>query len=67
MVAAGKKMTYRSVGLENRKPGEPVLIFESGLGTPGDNCQGLFGTLSKTTAGIAYDRSGIGGSEADLQ
>jgi len=65
VMVAGKKMAYRSFGLENHKPGEPVLIFESGLGTPGDNYQGLFGTLSKTTAGIAYDRNGIGGSEAD--
>ena len=37
VTVAGKKMAYRSFGLENRKPGDPVLIFESGLGTPGDN------------------------------
>src|SRR5258708_5628446 len=65
VTVAGKKMAYRSFGLENRKPGDPVLIFESGLGTPGDNYEVLFNNLSKSTSGIAYDRNGIGGSEAD--
>ena len=65
VTVAGKKMAYRSFGLENRKPGDPVLLFESGLGTPGDNYEVLFNNLSKSTSGIAYDRNGIGASEAD--
>lgn len=61
----GKKMAYKSFGLENRKPGEPVLVFESGFGSGGGAYEVLFPLLSKKVAGIAYDRNGLGESEID--
>jgi hypothetical protein len=45
VTVAGRKMACRSFGLENRKPGDPVIIFESGLGMPGDNFEVLFNNL----------------------
>lgn len=61
----GRKMAYKSYGLENRKPGVPVLVFESGLGSGGGAYELLFPALSQKTAGIAYDRNGLGDSELD--
>jgi pimeloyl-ACP methyl ester carboxylesterase len=61
----GKIMAYESFGLTARKPGDPVLIFESGLGASSRNFQLLFPTLAKNIQGIAYDRNGLGESEAD--
>jgi len=61
----GKKMAYESFGLMNRRAGDPVLVFESGLGSDSRNFQILFPTLAKNIPGIAYDRNGLGESEAD--
>jgi len=61
----GKKIAYKSFGLTSRKTGEPVLVFESGLGADAWNFQCLFPTLGKNIPGIAYDRNGLGGSEPD--
>lgn len=61
----GKKMGYQSYGLETRKPGAPILVFESGLGSGGGSYGLLFPALSQKTAGIAYDRNGLGRSEPD--
>lgn len=61
----GKRMGYESYGLETRQPNTPVLVFESGLGSGGGAYQILFSALSQQTAGIAYDRNGLGNSEPD--
>jgi len=61
----GTKMGYKSFGLQGRRPGEPVLVFESGLGAESGNFQFLFGGLVKKMPGIAYDRNGLGASEPD--
>ena len=61
----GKKMGYESFGLKTRTAGDPVLVFESGLGADSRNFQILFPSLAKNIPGIAYDRNGLGESEAD--
>lgn len=61
----GTKMAYKSFGLKTRKTGNPVLVFESGLGAYGENFQILFPSLAKNLSGIAYDRNGLGESESD--
>jgi pimeloyl-ACP methyl ester carboxylesterase len=61
----GRKMGYESYGLETRKPGDPVLVFESGLGSGGGAYELLFPALSQKTAGFTYDRNGLGNSEPD--
>ncbi|NIJ54680.1 alpha/beta fold hydrolase [Dyadobacter arcticus] len=62
---SGKKMAYKAFGLENRKPGQAIILFESGLGAGGDSYEPLFTSLEKAASGIAYDRNGIGRSEID--
>lgn len=58
-------MAYESFGLRTRRAGDPVLVFESGLGAYSGNFQVLFPGLAKNIAGIAYDRNGLGESESD--
>ncbi len=58
-------MAYQSFGLTTRHAGDPVLVFESGLGAYAGNFQILFPTLARNMPGIAYGRNGLGESEAD--
>ncbi len=58
-------MAYRTFGIENRKDNEPVVVFESGLGSGGGSYGSLFPFIQKSFAGIVYDRNGIGESEID--
>ena len=51
-------------GLQNRLPGQPVLIFESALGIPLENWYGLFDKMRDSLPVFAYDRAGIGKSAA---
>lgn len=60
-----KNMAYRTFGLENRKIGEPIVVFESGLGSSGGSNGSLFPFIQGSFAGIVYDRNGIGESELD--
>lgn len=60
-----KQMAYRTFGLEERKANEPIVVFESGLGSGGGAYGSMFPFIQKSFAGIVYDRSGIGESEID--
>jgi len=62
-VVDGKKLSYRTFNLEKRKAGEPVLVFETGLG--GGTFDPLLGFFPGTVSGIQYERNGIGQSEQD--
>ncbi|MGE8430548.1 MAG: alpha/beta hydrolase [Sphingobacterium sp.] len=59
----GKKMAYKTNNLTNRKAGEPILVFEAGLG--GGIFDPILPLLPSHIASIQYERSGIGGSEPD--
>ncbi|MBT1703216.1 alpha/beta fold hydrolase [Chryseosolibacter indicus] len=59
------KMAYKTFGLESRKEGDPIIVFESGMGMGGGNFELLFPYLSKEVSGIVYDRNGLGESETD--
>lgn len=63
VVVEGKKMTYKTVNIENRKDGEPILVFEPGLG--GGTFDPLLPLLPSNISGIQYERNGIGQSEPD--
>ncbi|MEO5909751.1 MAG: alpha/beta hydrolase [Pelobium sp.] len=58
-------MAYKTFGLEARKANEPIVVFESGLGSGGGSYGSLFPFVQKNFAGIVYDRNGIGESEID--
>lgn len=60
-----KQIAYKTFGLEERKANEPIVVFESGLGSGGGSYGSLFPFLQKKFAGIVYDRNGIGESEID--
>ncbi|RRA98822.1 alpha/beta fold hydrolase [Larkinella rosea] len=54
-------------GFENRKPNDPVLIFENGLGMGLGNWNTVIDELAKTTPVFAYDRAGVEKSEKVYQ
>lgn len=60
-----KKIAYKTFGLEERKANEPIVVFESGLGSGGGSYGSLFPFIQKNFSGIVYDRNGIGESEID--
>lgn len=61
----GKNIAYSANGLQNRKQGEPLVIFASGGVTTKENWDTLFNYLPANTAWITYDRPGIGQSQDD--
>jgi len=63
----GKKIWLNTIGLEGRIKGQPVLVFESGLGTPMDNWDRILPGAAKQAPIITYDRPGVGGSEPDTE
>jgi pimeloyl-ACP methyl ester carboxylesterase len=61
------KICINTIGIENRKKGQPVVVFESGLGTPMDNWDRVLDRVSEMAPVITYDRPGIGESESDKE
>lgn len=60
-----KQIAYKTFGLDERKANEPIVIFESGLGSGGGGYGSLLPFIQKSFVGIVYDRNGIGESEID--
>ncbi len=61
----GKQMAYQSGGLENRKAGEPVVVFECGFGSGDGSYMPLLFSLPSEMPVFTYDRNGLGDSEID--
>ncbi len=59
----GAQIWIETRGLENRKPGQPLVIFESGAGTPMGNWEKVLDGTAKLAPLLTYDRPGIGKSE----
>ncbi len=57
------KIWINTIGIENRKEGQPVVVFESGYGTPMGNWDRVLEGVSKLAPLVTYDRPGIGQSE----
>lgn len=57
------KIWVNTIGIENRKEGQPTIVFESGLGTPMDNWDKVLSGVSELAPLVTYDRPGIGKSE----
>ncbi|MEM6806282.1 MAG: alpha/beta hydrolase [Bacteroidota bacterium] len=60
----GAKVWINTLGIENRKEGQPLIVFESGLGTPMDNWDKVVEDAARLTPIFSYDRAGIGKSDA---
>lgn len=52
-----------TLGLENRQKGQPVIVFQSGMGTPMGNWDTILESVSEMAPIISYDRPGIGESD----
>ena len=57
------KIWINTIGLENRTVGQPVIVLESGHGTPMGHWDNILEGVSKLAPVVAYDRPGIGQSE----
>ncbi|MBN7817734.1 alpha/beta fold hydrolase [Algoriphagus pacificus] len=60
----GSKIWINTKGIEQREEGQPLVIFESGHGTPMGNWDKVIGTVAEFAPILTYDRPGIGKSEA---
>lgn len=63
----GKQIAIQTTGLDNRKIGQPVVVFESGFGTPMGHWDTILEQVSQLAPVVAYDRPGVGDSEPDQQ
>lgn len=59
------RILIHTIGLENRKAGQALVVFESGLGTPMGNWDTVLEEVSALAPVLTYDRPGIGDSEAN--
>ena len=53
-----------TIGLETRKEGQPVVVFESGYGTPMDNWDKIIEGAAELAPVVTYDRPGVGQSKS---
>ncbi|WP_373399940.1 alpha/beta hydrolase [Algoriphagus halophilus] len=58
------KIWIKTLGLEQREEGQPLVVFESGHGTPMGNWDKVIGAVAEFAPTLTYDRPGIGKSEA---
>ena len=63
----GRKVWVKTQDLDIRAEGQPLLVFESGLGTPMDHWNKIEEGVGELAPFLMYDRPGIGKSEADDQ
>jgi pimeloyl-ACP methyl ester carboxylesterase len=61
----GVSLRVRTAGLDRRRAGQPVVIFESGGGSPLETWDPIFADVAKLGPLVAYDRSGTGKSTWD--
>lgn len=60
----GFKIWINTKGIEQREEGQPLVVFESGHGTPMGNWDKVIGAVAEFAPILTYDRPGIGKSEA---
>ena len=60
----GSKISVNTIGVDNRDAGLPVIVLESGHGTPMGNWDKVIEGIAEHAPVITYDRPGIGESEA---
>jgi alpha-beta hydrolase superfamily lysophospholipase len=62
---AGSEMRVWTQGIEQRRPGQPVMALEAGSGADLDTWKPVFDEIAKLGPVVAYDRLGLGQSAAD--
>ena len=61
----GREMHVETRGLQERRPGQAVVVFESGAGTRLETWSGILAAVSGFAPVVAYDRRGLGQSDWD--
>ncbi len=59
----GSRVWINTIGIEEREEGEPVIVFESGHGTPMGNWDKVLADSSNLGPIVTYDRPGVGKSD----
>jgi pimeloyl-ACP methyl ester carboxylesterase len=63
----GRRVRVQTLGLETRKPGQPVVILEAGASNTLDVWSRVVPQVAPVAPLIAYDRAGLGQSDWDEQ
>ena len=61
----GLAMRVVTASMEGRRPGMPIVVFESGGGSPLETWDSVLGRVAEFAPVVAYDRSGTGESAWD--
>jgi pimeloyl-ACP methyl ester carboxylesterase len=61
----GRALRVQTIGLQDRRPGAPVIVFEAGASNSLEIWGGLLPRVASMAPVIAYDRAGLGRSEWD--
>jgi pimeloyl-ACP methyl ester carboxylesterase len=63
----GRPMRVQTGGWQHRENGRPIVVLQSGMGTPLDTWRPIIGRVAEFAPVVAYDRAGIGRSAWDEQ
>jgi pimeloyl-ACP methyl ester carboxylesterase len=63
----GRPVRVQTGGWHHRENGRPIVVLQSGMGTPLDTWRPIIGRIAEFAPVVAYDRAGIGRSEWDEQ
>ena len=61
----GRAVRVQAIGLQDRRPGEPVIVFEAGASNALEIWGGILPRVASMAPVVAYDRAGLGRSEWD--
>jgi pimeloyl-ACP methyl ester carboxylesterase len=61
----GRAVRVQSIGLKDRRPGQPVVVFEAGATNSLEVWGGILPQVASMSPVVAYDRAGLGRSEWD--
>jgi pimeloyl-ACP methyl ester carboxylesterase len=61
----GRAVRVQAIGLQDRRPGTPVIVFEAGASNSLEVWRGLLPQIASIAPVVAYDRAGLGRSEWD--
>jgi len=61
----GRAVRVQAIGLQNRRPGQPVVVFEAGATNSLEVWGGILPEVASMAPVVAYDRAGLGRSESD--
>lgn len=63
----GHAVRVQTIGLDRRRPGSPIVVFEAGAATGLDVWRSVLPDVASLAPVVAYDRAGLGSSEWDNQ